>query len=88
MGESSVGPHPMTMTSKYDAIIVGGGVSGSFIAHELTKSGMKCLMLEAGRHFSRDTYPRTELDSNGQLYWGGGDFPFYGGYTNSFTCGG
>lgn len=72
MGESSVGPHPMTMTSKYDAIIVGGGVSGSFIAHELTKSGMKCLMLEAGRHFSRDTYPRTELDSNGQLYWGGG----------------
>lgn len=26
----------------------------------------------------------TEL----QLYWGGGDFPFYGGYTNGFTCGG
>jgi hypothetical protein len=23
-----------------------------------------------------------------QLYWGGGEFPFYGGYTNSFSCGG
>jgi hypothetical protein len=22
------------------------------------------------------------------LYWGGGDFPSYGGYTNSFSCGG
>ena len=23
-----------------------------------------------------------------RLYWGDGDFPSYGGYTNSFTCGG
>jgi len=23
-----------------------------------------------------------------QLYWGGGDFPSYGGYTNSYNCGG
>jgi len=23
-----------------------------------------------------------------ELYWGGGDFPFYGGYTNSYSCGG
>ena len=22
-----------------------------------------------------------------QLYWGGGDFPAYGGYTNSYSCG-
>jgi len=62
----------MTSASKYDAIIVGAGVSGSFIAHELTQSGMKCIALEAGRHFSRGTYPRNELDANGKLYWGGG----------------
>jgi choline dehydrogenase-like flavoprotein len=70
--ESSVAGIPMNPPPKYDAIIVGAGVSGSFIAQELTQAGMRCLMLEAGRHFSRQTYPRTELDSNGQLYWGGG----------------
>lgn len=56
----------------YDAIIAGGGVSGSFIAEKLTQAGMKCLMLEAGQFFDRKTYPRTEIDANSQLYWGGG----------------
>jgi hypothetical protein len=23
-----------------------------------------------------------------QLYWGGGDFPFFGGYSNGYSCGG
>jgi choline dehydrogenase-like flavoprotein len=56
----------------FDAIIAGGGVSGSFIANELIQAGMKCLMLEAGSFFNRKTYPRTEVDANSQLYWGGG----------------
>lgn len=62
---------PSTETM-YDAIIVGAGVSGSFIANELTQAGMKCLMLEAGQFFDRKTYPRKEVDANSQLYWGGG----------------
>jgi choline dehydrogenase-like flavoprotein len=56
----------------YDAILVGAGVSGSYIAHELTRAGMKCLILEAGQFFNRRTYPRKEVDANAQLYWGGG----------------
>ena len=56
----------------YDAIIVGAGVSGSFIADQLTAAGMKCLMLEAGQFFDRRTYPRVEVDANSRLYWGGG----------------
>ena len=56
----------------YDAIIVGAGISGSFIGNALTQAGMKCVMLEAGRDFSRSTYPRTEVDANSLLYWGGG----------------
>ena len=56
----------------YDFIIVGAGISGSFIAHELCKVGCRCLMLEAGKHFTRKTYPPTELDGNSQLYWSGG----------------
>ena len=56
----------------YDAVIVGAGVSGSFIAGELTRAGMRCVCLEAGRSFTRDTYPRKEIDGNALLYWGGG----------------
>jgi len=56
----------------YDAIIVGAGTSGSCVASALSAGGMRCLILEAGKHFTRDTYPRTELDANSQLYWGGG----------------
>lgn len=56
----------------YDAVIVGAGVSGSFIANALTQGGMRCVLLEAGSDFDRTTYPRTEIDANAQLYWGGG----------------
>jgi choline dehydrogenase-like flavoprotein len=56
----------------YDAIIVGAGVAGSFIGNALTQAGLKCVMLEAGRDFTAETYPRTEVDANSQLYWGGG----------------
>ena len=58
--------------STYDALIVGAGISGSFVASTLSQAGMKCLALEAGKSFTRDTYPRNELDANSQLYWGGG----------------
>jgi choline dehydrogenase-like flavoprotein len=57
---------------RYDAVIVGAGVSGSFIADELTQAGMRCALLEAGKYFRRDGYPRREIDGNAQLYWGGG----------------
>jgi choline dehydrogenase-like flavoprotein len=56
----------------YDVVIVGAGISGSFVAHALTRAGRRCLMLEAGKHFTRETYPRKEIDANSQLYWSGG----------------
>jgi choline dehydrogenase-like flavoprotein len=58
--------------SVYDAIIVGAGTSGSFVANALTQAGMQCLLLEAGSSFNRHTYPRKEIDGNAQLFWGGG----------------
>src|SRR5262245_27150593 len=36
------------MAASYDAIIVGSGASGSWAAMELTRAGMRVLMLEAG----------------------------------------
>lgn len=56
----------------YDAIIVGSGVSGSFLAKDLSQAGLNCLLLEAGRSFNKHTYPKKEIDANSQLYWGGG----------------
>ena len=56
----------------YDAVIVGAGVSGSFIANALSQAGMKCVLLEAGRSFASHQYPDNELDANALLYWGGG----------------
>ena len=58
--------------SGYDVVIVGAGVSGSFIADELARAGLRCVLLEAGAHLDRSSYPRTELDANAELYWGGG----------------
>ena len=59
-------------TDGYDAIIIGSGVSGSFMAWKLTDEGLSCLLLEAGSYFHKDSYPTKELDSNSRLYWGGG----------------
>ncbi|MBT3583942.1 MAG: GMC family oxidoreductase [Halobacteriovoraceae bacterium] len=56
----------------YDAVVIGSGVSGSFLALELVKSGMEVLLLEAGEFFSRSNFPQKEIDANSKLYWGGG----------------
>lgn len=56
----------------YDMIIIGAGVSGCFMAKEYTDAGLNCLLLEAGKHFKKSTYPRKEIDANSQLYWSGG----------------
>lgn len=55
-----------------DFIIIGAGISGILMAKELTDAGAKVLLLEAGKYFNRDTYPRKEIDANSQMYWGGG----------------
>ncbi|MCM2276815.1 MAG: GMC family oxidoreductase [Oligoflexia bacterium] len=56
----------------YDFAVVGSGVSGGRIAYELTKAGARCLLIEAGREFEARTFPRHEIDSSTQLFWGGG----------------
>lgn len=56
----------------YDVIIIGSGVSGSVMAHDLTEAGQECLVLEAGEFFSRSNFPKKEIDANSKLYWSGG----------------
>ena len=57
---------------RFDFIIVGAGISGPFIADELCRAGAECLLVEAGRRYTRKTYPTNGLDGNSQLYWSGG----------------
>lgn len=56
-------------SQKFDAIVIGSGISGGWAAKELTEKGLKTLMIERGRvvEHQRD-YP-TEAKPN----W---DFPF------------
>lgn len=56
----------------YDVIIVGAGVSGSFIANELVSQGLKCLMLEAGLNLNKKNYPIHDVLINSKMYWSGG----------------
>lgn len=62
----------MFSVKHYDFIIVGSGASGGVLAHNLHKAGAKCLLIEAGKYFTKDTFPQTEAEYSAQLFWGGG----------------
>lgn len=47
---------------KYDYLIVGAGLFGSIFAHEMTKKGKKCLVIEKRNHIGGNIY--TELVEN------------------------
>jgi choline dehydrogenase-like flavoprotein len=55
----TIGADEAAATS-YDAVIVGGGISGAILAHELTSKGYRVLIVEAGlgRDLSQDGYQR------------------------------
>jgi cholesterol oxidase len=46
----------------YDWIIVGSGFGGSVSAHRLTQKGYKVLVIEKGRRFKPEDFPRTNWD--------------------------
>ena len=61
-----------TNIKTYDYIIIGSGTAGGTLAYQLTASGARCLLLEAGKKFDKHSFPRNEADASAQLYWGGG----------------
>ncbi len=50
------------MSVHYDAIVVGTGFGGAISACRLAESGARVLLLERGRRWTKDTYPRKPSD--------------------------
>jgi len=50
------------MASAYDAIVIGSGFGGAVVACRLAENGMRVLVLERGRRWTPETYPREPGD--------------------------
>ena len=55
-----------------DVVIVGSGAGGAVAAAELAAAGLEVVVLEAGGHYNRDSYPQDHLAAIAQLYRDGG----------------
>jgi choline dehydrogenase-like flavoprotein len=51
-----------------DVLVIGSGAGGAVAATTLAEAGLDVLVLEAGAHHHRDTYPRDQLDAVRTLY--------------------
>ena len=50
------------MSSDYDVVVIGSGFGGSVSALRLTEKGYRVAVLEAGRRFADEDFPRTSWD--------------------------
>jgi choline dehydrogenase-like flavoprotein len=55
-----------------DVVIVGSGAGGAAAAAQLAEAGLDVIVLEAGGHYNRDTYPREPIEAVTSLYRDGG----------------
>jgi choline dehydrogenase-like flavoprotein len=55
-----------------DVVIVGSGAGGAATACVLAEAGLDVIVLEAGDHYDRDSYPADPLDAVTALYREGG----------------
>src|SRR5438552_16360023 len=51
------------MANKYDVIIIGSGFGGAVTACRLAEKGQRVLILERGRRWAPEDYPREPTDS-------------------------
>jgi choline dehydrogenase-like flavoprotein len=51
-----------------DVVIVGSGAGGAVAAATLAEAGIDVIVLEAGNHYERDSYPADRLDAIKSLY--------------------
>jgi len=50
-------------------VVIGSGAGGGTLAHELTRRGIKVVLLEAGKRQSLDSFSQVPGEAFGQLTW-------------------
>jgi choline dehydrogenase-like flavoprotein len=55
-----------------DVVIVGSGAGGAVAGATLAEAGLDVIVLEAGDHYDRDSYPSDHLEAIAKLYRDGG----------------
>ncbi len=63
---------PVGDSEECDVVIVGSGAGGAVAAATLAEAGLDVIVLEAGGHYNRDSYPSDPLDAIASLYREGG----------------
>lgn len=58
----------MKMKKQYDYLIVGAGIYGSIFAHEATKRGKKCLVIDKRNHIAGNIYTENKSGINVHTY--------------------
>ncbi|MFD5827226.1 FAD-dependent oxidoreductase [Lentzea sp. NPDC060358] len=56
------------MTARYDVLVIGSGFGGAVTALRLTEKGYRVGVLEAGRRFADDEFPRTSWQLRDYLF--------------------
>ena len=51
------------MSTRFDVIVIGSGFGGAIAACRLAERGMRVLVLERGRRWDPQTYPRKPGDA-------------------------
>ena len=60
---------PIELTNSTAVVVIGSGAGGGTLAHELTRRGMKVVLLEAGKRQSLETFSQVPGEAFGQLTW-------------------
>src|SRR6185503_18340556 len=58
----------MSTEAHFDAVVVGSGFGGSINALRLAEAGKSVLVLERGRRYPPETFPRNVRDADA-LFW-------------------